>query len=250
MTSVRLRSRHGGGNGMNYLILGAVALIVLLAFQGRTRAKPAQAAKVIRYAAGVVALVGAGVLAFRGAISVAAPLAMLGSWLLWGQSALSWGGLGPARPQPGQSSRVTTDHLDVALDHETGKLTGRVLKGLFKGRALAQLSPAEVALLWQDCRFTDPASAQILETYLDGRHPSWREDLARGEREMSGPDGRVSLEEAYEILGLQPGAGEDDIRRAHRELMLKLHPDRGGSNYLAAKINEAKEVALEHSPKT
>lgn len=231
---------------MNFLIFGAVVLIVaLLVMQGRGQLNTAATKRLIKMGAGVAALVVAGVLALRGAVQVAVPLAMLGSWLLWGHSMLPWGSSGPSNPTPGQSSRVKTDHLDVTLDHATGDLSGRVVKGIFKGRALARMSPAEVALLWQDCRFTDPASSQILETYLDRRHPTWREDLARGEREMSGPDGRVSVEEAYEILGLKPGAGEEEIRKAHRELMLRMHPDRGGSNYLAAKINEAKEVLLE-----
>jgi hypothetical protein len=124
-------------------------------------------------------------------------------------------------------------------------MRGRVLQGLFQGRDIESLSPADMALLWQDCRYTDPQSAQLIEAYLDRSHPTWREDMARGESAMSrGPDGRMTVKEALEILGLKPGASEEEIRRAHRDLMLRLHPDRGGSTYLATKINEAKDVAL------
>jgi hypothetical protein len=163
---------------------------------------------------------------------------MLGSWLLWG-------GAGPGRPRKsaGQTSRVTTDHLDVELDHDTGDVTGRVLRGIFRGRMIERMAPAELALLWQDCRFSDKQSAQLIEAYLDRVHPTWREDMARAEAEP-GAGGIMTRDEAWEVLGLKPGASEEEIRRAHRELMLKMHPDRGGSSYLATKINQAKDVLL------
>jgi DnaJ-domain-containing protein 1 len=133
----------------------------------------------------------------------------------------------------------------MELEHDTGAMHGRILKGFFAGRELEDLKPVELAHLWQDCRFNDPQSAQLVEAYLDRIHPTWRDDVARGEAEHSqGPDGKMTAEQALEILGLRAGASEDAIRRAHRELMLKLHPDRGGSTYLAAKINEAKDVLL------
>lgn len=133
----------------------------------------------------------------------------------------------------------------MRLDLETGRVSGRVLKGLFKGREIERLKPEELALLWQDCRIADPQSAQILEAYLDQTHPNWREDVKRGEERFSGgADGRMRVEEAYEILGLELGATAEQVRKAHRELMLRLHPDRGGSTYLSAKINEAKDVLL------
>jgi DnaJ domain len=230
---------------MQYLLLGLAALLLfLLATHAYTMANPQVLARQLRIGAGIAALAGAGFLVFRGLVGYAISLATLGSWLLWGQGGFP-GFPGRAQKSQGQSSHVTTEHLEVELDHDTGDIRGRVLKGFFAGRMLEDLKPVELAHLWQDCRFADPQSAQIIEAYLDRLHPSWREDLARAEGEhAAGPEGRMTREQALEILGLAPGATEADIRHAHRELMMKMHPDHGGSTFLAAKINEAKDVLL------
>jgi DnaJ-like protein len=230
---------------MAYLISGLAVLVIgLLAIRAFARANPAHLSRRLTVSGGVVSMLAAGALLLRGLEVIAVPLAMFGSYLLWGSTRGPWGA--SARRSPGQTSRVETEHLEMELDHDTGEMRGRVLKGLFKDRDIDSLSPADMALLWQDCRHTDPQSAQLIEAYLDRLHPSWRDDMARGEQDMSrGPDGRMDLEEALDILGLKPGADAEDVRRAHRDLMLRLHPDRGGSTYLAAKINEAKDVALE-----
>ena len=232
---------------MQPLLLGLIVLfLLLLTGRGFARANPAIMARYMRVGTGSLVLAGAALLTLRGMVSYALPLAMLGSWLIWGSGGPRWTGFpGGGRASPGRSSRITTDHLEMVLDHDSGAMQGRVLKGMFANRNLESLKPVEVALLWQDCRFTDPQSSQLLESYLDRLHPTWREDVARGEQRMSGgPDGRMPLSEAWAILGLEPGADDEAIRRAHRELMLKMHPDRGGSTYLAAKINEAKDVLL------
>jgi hypothetical protein len=230
---------------MQFLLLGLAALLLLLlATRAYTTANPQVLARQLRMIGGVSLLAGAGYLVFRGLVGYAMTLAAMGSWLLWGGGGFP-GFPGRAQPSPGQSSRVVTEHLEVELDHDTGDISGRVLKGFFAGRRIEELKPVELAHLWQDCRFADPQSAQIVEAYLDRVHPSWREDMARAEgRDAPGADGRMTREQALDILGLKAGASEEDIRRAHRELMMKLHPDRGGSTFLAAKINEAKDVLL------
>jgi hypothetical protein len=232
---------------MTYLLLGMAALALgLFALRRFAQANPVDVARRLRIGAGSVSLLVAGVMFMRGLAPLALPLGMFGSWLIWGRTMPPWlGGGGNARRSPGQTSRIETDHLEMELDHDTGEMHGRVLKGMFARRSLSSLSPADLGLLWQDCRHTDQRSAQLVEAYLDRIHPTWREDMARGESDMNrGPDGRMMEDEALDILGLAPGADEDAIRRAHRELMLRMHPDRGGSTYLAAKINEAKDVAL------
>lgn len=232
---------------MPFLLIGmAVLLAFLLLTRVYTVANPQVLARQLRVGAGVAVMAGAGLLVFRGMIGYAMTLAALGSWLLWGSGGYT---PGSAKKSAGQASRVRTQHLEVELDHDTGEISGRVLKGSFEGRVLESLAPAEMARLWQDCRFADPQSAQILEVYLDRVHPSWREDAARAESEHApNADGPMTHEQALEILGLAPGATEQDIRRAHRDLMMKLHPDRGGSTFLAAKINQAKDALLSKRP--
>jgi hypothetical protein len=229
---------------MQYLLLGFAALLgFLLVTRIYMSANPQVLARQLRVGAGLVALTGAGLLVLRGLLGYAISLATLGAWLLWGHSGLP-GFSGRAPRSAGQTSRVTTEHLEVELDHDTGDVHGRVLKGAFAGRRLEDLKPVELARLWQECRLADPPSAQILEAYLDRLDPAWREDMERQRGRSDEGAGPMTRAEALEILGLAPGASEDDIRRAHRELIMKLHPDHGGSTYLAAKINEAKEALV------
>jgi len=232
---------------MQYFILGlAVLVVILVALHWFTRANPAVLVRRLKLIGGLLAAVGVVLVMSRGLFVYAVPLGMLAVWLLSGRSlSRGWAGRPASQTSEGRRSRVVTDHLEMELDLDSGAMRGRVLRGFFKDRDIESLAPVEMALLWQDCRFTDPQSAQLLEAYLDRVHPSWRDDMARAEAETGlGPEGQMSEEQAYEILGLKPGAAADDIRRAHRDLMMKMHPDRGGSTYLAAKINEAKDVLL------
>jgi DnaJ-class molecular chaperone len=86
-----------------------------------------------------------------------------------------------------------------------------------------------------------------LMAYLDRREPRWRENAegyAAAGQGGAARTGKMTEEEAYQILGLQPGASAQEVGRAHRSLMKKLHPDQGGSTYLAARVNQAKDVLL------
>ncbi len=154
-------------------------------------------------------------------------------------------------PSPSQASEVETRFLKMTLDHDSGVMTGLVKEGRFHGRALEDLGIEELVDLWAECRAEDAQSAAVLEAYLDRTQgEAWREAAQRdyggagaGPRPPSGP-GAMTMEEAYEILGLEPGASPAEIHEAHRRLMQKIHPDHGGSNYLAAKINQAKARLL------
>jgi len=150
-----------------------------------------------------------------------------------------------AEPSPGQSSRVATRFLKMNLDHDTGKLDGLVVEGTFAGRTLSAMSLDELRALLGEAA-VDPDSLNVLAAYLDRMHgDAWREAAgAEGRNGAAGAGGAMTREEAYNVLGLGPGASKDEIRAAHRKLMKLAHPDHGGSDYLASKINEAKDLLL------
>ena len=147
-------------------------------------------------------------------------------------------------PSPGSVSEVETEFLRMQLDHDTGAMSGTVRRGPYAGRRLDELTETELVALWRECRIDDEASARLMESYLDRLDPNWRQsagDSGRGPRTTSDS---MTREEAYAILGLEAGADAAAVKKAHRDLMMKLHPDQGGSTYLAAKINRAKEILL------
>ena len=144
---------------------------------------------------------------------------------------------------PGQASQVRSDFLIVELDHDTGAMSGEIIAGRLAGTKLDQLELSTLVSLLDEF---DAESRGLLAAYLDRRHPRWREDAQGDAAAGSGAarSGKMTKEEAYQILGLEPGASAEQIGRAHRGLMKKLHPDQGGSTYLAARVNEAKDVLL------
>lgn len=149
-------------------------------------------------------------------------------------------GTGARGPHAG-ATYVRSRYLRVVMDAATGALSGEVLSGDFAGRALDSLSRAEVAHLLARYRREDPESAALLEAYLGSGARGT--EHARHDRPANGPPvGGMEPDEAYAILGLARGAPREEIIAAHRRLMQRFHPDRGGSNYLAAKINQAKDT--------
>ncbi|HWP00570.1 MAG TPA: molecular chaperone DnaJ [Methylococcus sp.] len=141
-------------------------------------------------------------------------------------------------------STIETGMLRMRLDRATGEITGEVLAGRFAGRQLLHLTLPELQGLYAECLRCDTDSARLLATYLDRMHGDrWRARDRTGDAGAR-PKGGMSREEALDVLGLAPGATREAIIEAHRRLMQRVHPDRGGSDYLAAKINLAKDVLL------
>ncbi len=231
---------------MIYFVAGLAALgILLLLARAFTAVDPRALVRLIRYGVGGVLIAAGGILLFAGRWAFGLVLIAVGF------SAISAGKIGPidlggGARSAGSVSTVRSAFLEMRLDHDTGALGGRVLRGATAGRLLDDLDEVALWRLREEVA-TDADSAALLEGYFDRRMPGWREHVQGDETPGAGgpADARpMTDQQAYEILGLAPGANEAEIRAAHRRLMKRVHPDQGGSTFLAAKINQAKDWLL------
>lgn len=226
------------------LFLGLVVLVLVLwALNVVSKVDPKIGARVLKAGGGLLAIGFAAFLGLRGELGLAIPLGAFGlgmlGWLPFGVSSFQ------ARTQKsgGQASRVRTQFLEMELDHDSGAMHGRVIAGGHQGAELEHLDVRTVVAMLGE---VDEESRALLIAYLDRRDSGWSED-AQGDAAAgrgAASTGKMTEKEAYQILGLKAGADADAITRAHRTLMKKMHPDQGGSTYLAARINEAKEILL------
>jgi hypothetical protein len=230
-------------------LLGVLLLVGLyLLAQWFVRTEPKAVVRTLYWLAGLLILAAGVFLVLTGRLGWA--LAALGATLPWVVRAIRWtgvlgGGRGSARKEVGRSE-VTSRYLRMKLDHATGAMTGEVLAGPLTGRLLDDLSDGELRDL-AVMAAGDPDSQALLETWLDRERPGWRDagDSGTAGAGRGGPgDGRMSRGEALSILGLEDPVDEAIVRAAYRRLMRQTHPDHGGSAWMAAKVNEARDVLL------
>ena len=244
---------------MSYLVLGVAILVgLILAARWYVSAPPSSILKFIKWVA-IAALIFLGVVLIltRNFMWAAFALPALLPWFLRARQAArmakNWSrmagtGAGGTGTASGQTSEIETRFLKMYLDHDSGEMNGDVIFGQFAGKTLRGLALQDLIALLGECR-EDEQSVQVLAAYLDRYHADdWRDmaGLAASEGDVGSgvSSGSITAEEAYQVLGLEAGASTEEIREAHKKLMSKIHPDHGGSTYLATKINQAKDFLL------
>ncbi|AFU97980.1 aconitate hydratase 2 [Simiduia agarivorans] len=135
-----------------------------------------------------------------------------------------------------QARAMRTEYLRLFVTN--GKMDGEVLQGEFQGQTLNALDKTQLDRLHQWLKQQDPVAARLLHSYLLSRFGD-QPDTDAGADNMT-------LAEARTLLGVDETADKKTIVYAHRKMMQKFHPDRGGSHELAARINAAKDKLLEH----
>lgn len=232
---------------MTYFFIGGFAILAALAafqyFRGVDRGRLMRGLRWIvggsaaLLALGLVLLRRFDIAIFVGAVAV---------------SVLRTGRLGPfsfdgGAKSAGNISKVTSYRFAMELDHDTGSVSGRVLNGQFAGADLMDLGEMETRVLLAEVE-GDADSLSLLESWLDANRAGWREYFAGTQNHDAGYESASGngdpRAEAYAVLGLDEGASDEEIRAAHRELMKGVHPDHGGSSYLASKINAARDLLL------
>lgn len=230
---------------MNWIFLGALALLGLFAlYQYLGRMDRRRLMRGLRWVVGGTLALAAALLVLVRRFDIA---------LFVGAGAvqvLRMGRLGPfsfeaTGVDKGNVSAVRSYYFSMELDHDTGMVTGNVVAGQYAGADLMDLGEMETRLLLTEVE-GDANSLSLLESWLDANRSGWREYFAAQDEGRAPPQDHSADPdaEAYAVLGLKPGATDEEIRAAHRELMKGVHPDHGGSSYLASKINAARDRLL------
>jgi len=176
------------------------------------------------------------------------------------------GSFGNSTAGAGSSSEIRTEFLHMVLDLETGQMRGGVVSGPYAGADLDSLGLDDLQSLYVDCCSATDQSRAVLEAYLDRRPDctGWQgwhqkdhgengahdggndrdnnEQSRNGERSSSASG--MSADEARKILGVGQEATREEINRAYKKQIKAVHPDHGGSDYLASKINAARSLLL------
>lgn len=232
-------------------ILGAAFLILVIGYNFHlfARGDIPGLVRSLRYTLGGVAVAAAALLGLTGRIGIASMLGLAGSTILMR------GRLGPidfttAGTTPGAKSRVRSHYFDMELDHNSGEVQGKVVAGSKSGSNLIDIGEDDMRDLIGEVAH-DPDSLALLESWLDANRSGWREyfgyGTSRDQDESASAQSHSSEmdeEQAFETLGLKRGATAEDIKAAHRRLLKAAHPDHGGSAYLAARINAARDFLL------
>lgn len=220
-----------------YFIFGIFLLLALVVgSRSLMTMAPEKLARALKIAAAIALAAAAAFFALSGRFAFAPPLALAAVWLLRRRPLFG------SRPSAGQQSSVETEWLSAALDHDSGHMDALVKQGRFEGRRLSDLSPDQLNALMDELHH-DQESRLLLESFIDRNFEGGFDDTDQRGKAKEG-SGISSRRDALDILELEDGASEADIRAAHRRLMKKFHPDHGGSAYMAAKLNEAKEFLL------
>lgn len=241
---------------MTYFLLGLVALgLIMVLLNWLANAKPRDVLRSLKWIAlGVVGAVVVLLILTRNINLIWAVGAAALPWLIRLQSLRQiWRSM--RGPSKGQTSRISSRFFDMELDHDSGAMDGRIKEGQFAGALLSELSLDEGKVLFSEVTDAgDERSQRLLEAFLDRAHgAAWRSSTEQQEHQQGhrqeksqsqSPGGAMTRQEALELLGLSEGAGEKEIKEAHRRIMKQVHPDTGGSTYLAARVNEAKDLLL------
>ena len=147
-------------------------------------------------------------------------------------------------PTKDQVSSVHTEFLEMRLDHDTGEMSGLIKKGGKTGQRIESLNLNQLFELLDEAK-SDATSIQLLERFLDKKFDeNWRDKYHGTSQENHYNAATIDRSKALDILGLTDPVTREEIKEAHRRLMLANHPDRGGSTFLATQINEAKDFLL------